>query len=221
MTAAAESVVIALTRGRILRETLPLLRNAGIEPAEDMGRSRKLRFATNMAGLSLLVARGSDVPVYVENGAADMGVAGKDTLLEYCGNGRRGDGLYEPLDLRIGRCRMMVAAPAGAVAPPEARLRVATKFVNIAKRWFAEQGRQVELIKLAGALEIAPTMNLADAVVDIVDTGNTLRANGLEPVETIAEISSRVIVNKASMKIKSAPIRELLRRLAAVAAQRP
>ena len=208
MNPASESVIIALTRGRILEETLPLLREAGIEPLEDMSRSRKLVFATSREQVSLLVMRGSDVPVYVENGAADMGVAGKDMLLEY-----GGEGLYEPLDLGIARCRLMTAAPRQA---PEtgARLRVATKFTNIAKRWFAEQGRQVELIKLNGALEVAPAMGLADAIVDIVDTGNTLRANGLEPVETIAEISSRVIVNKASMKIKSRLIRAILEQLA-------
>ncbi len=209
MSSATESVTIALTRGRILKETLPLLREAGIEPLEDISRSRKLKFATSLDQASLLVMRGSDVPVYVENGAADMGVAGKDMLLEY-----GGEGLYEPLDLGIARCRLMIAAPARAPASG-ARLRVATKFTGIAKRWFAEQGRQVELIKLNGALEIAPAMGLADAIVDIVDTGNTLRANGLEPRETIAEISSRVIVNKASMKIKSQLIRAILERLAA------
>lgn len=211
MSSATETVIIALTRGRILEETLPLLREAGIEPLEDMRSSRKLKFATSHEQVSLLVMRGSDVPVYVENGAADMGVAGKDMLLEY-----GGEGLYEPLDLGIARCRLMIAAPTQAPASG-ARLRVATKFTGIAKRWFAEQGRQVELIKLNGALEIAPAMGLADAIVDIVDTGNTLRANGLEPRETIAEISSRVIVNKASMKIKSRLIRAILERLAASA----
>ncbi len=214
MNSAAETIVIALTRGRILAETLPLLKQAGIQPLEDMARSRKLRFPTSMAGVSLLVMRGSDVPVYVENGAADMGVAGKDMLLEY-----GGDGLYEPLDLGIARCRLMTAMPEGA-SETGGGLRVATKFTRIAKRWFAEQGRQVELIKLNGALEIAPAMGLADAVVDIVDTGNTLRANGLAPAETIAEISSRVIVNKASMKIKSRPIRAILERLAAAVSAR-
>lgn len=209
MSAATESVIIALTRGRILEETLPLLRAAGIEPLEDMSRSRKLKFATSLDRVSLLVMRGSDVPVYVENGAADMGVAGKDLLLEY-----GGEGLYEPLDLGIARCRLMIAAPKRTPASG-VRLRVATKFTGIAKRWFAAQGRQVELIKLNGALEIAPAMGLADAIVDIVDTGDTLRANGLEPRETIAEISSRVIVNKASMKIKSRLIRAILEKLAA------
>ncbi len=215
MNTNSDSVVIALTRGRILEQTLPLLRAAGIEPLEDPGASRKLIFATGLDGVSLLVMRGSDVPVYVENGAADMGVAGKDMLLEH-----GGEGLYEPLDLGIARCRLMIAAPRGAPTSG-VHLRVATKFTNIAKRWFAEQGRQVELIKLNGALEIAPALGLADAIVDIVDSGKTLRANGLEARETIAEISSRVIVNKASMKIKSEKIRVILRRLtlAANAAQ--
>lgn len=214
MNSATGTIVIALTRGRILDETLPLLEQAGINPLEDMSRSRKLKFPTSRAGVSLLVMRGSDVPVYVENGAADMGVAGKDMLLEY-----GGDGLYEPLDLGIARCRLMTAMPEGA-SETGGGLRVATKFTRIAKRWFAEQGRQVELIKLNGALEIAPAMGLADAIVDIVDTGNTLRANGLAPAETIAEISSRVIVNKASMKIKSRPIRAILERLAAAVSAR-
>ena len=213
-SSATRSIIIALTRGRILDETLPLLREAGIEPREDMSRSRKLMFATSLDSVSLLVMRGSDVPVYVENGAADMGVAGKDMLLEY-----GGEGLYEPLDLGIARCRLMTAAPRQGIRPGN-RLRVATKFTRIAKRWFAEQGRQVELIKLNGALEIAPAMGLADAIVDIVDTGNTLRANGLEPVETIAEISSRVIVNKASMKIKSQAIRAILEQLSAAVSRR-
>jgi len=215
MTAKVNSLTIALTRGRILSETLPLLREAGIEPIGDIAGSRKLRFATSREGVSLLVMRGSDVPVYVENGAADMGVAGKDMLLEY-----GGEGLYEPLDLGIARCRLMIAAPHPAAATG-GRPRVATKFTGIAKRWFAEQGRQVELIKLNGALEIAPAMGLADAIVDIVDTGGTLRANGLEPIETIAEISSRVIVNKASMKIKSQAIRAILDALSAAVARRP
>ncbi len=214
MTATVDSLKIALTRGRILAEALPLLREADIEPVGDIDGSRKLRFATSREGVSLLVMRGSDVPVYVENGAADMGVAGKDMLLEY-----GGEGLYEPLDLGIARCRLMIAAPSPAAATGR-RPRVATKFTHIAKRWFAEQGRQVELIKLNGALEIAPAMGLADAIVDIVDTGGTLRANGLEPVETIAEISSRVIVNKASMKIKSQAIRAILDALSAAVARR-
>jgi ATP phosphoribosyltransferase len=154
-----------------------------------------------------MVIRGSDVPTYVEFGSADMGVVGKDLLLEY------GDeGFYEPLDLKIAACRMMTAEPVDAV-PVQGRLKVATKFTNIAKRYFAEQGKQIELIKLNGALELAPSMGLADAIVDIVDTGKTLEANGLEPRELIAQVSSRIIVNKASMKVKNAIIREILGQL--------
>ncbi len=189
-------ITIALTKGRILEETLPLLAQADIEPIEDIKTSRKLVFDTSREGVRLLVLRGSDVPTYVQFGAADLGVSGKDTLLEH-----GGDGLYEPLDLGIARCRMMTAAVAG-VPPAHGRIRVATKYVNIARRFYAEQGRQADIIKLYGAMELAPIMALADEIVDIVDTGNTLRANGLEARETIAEISSRLIVNKAAMKVK-------------------
>lgn len=189
-------ITIALTKGRILEETLPLLAQAGIEPVENIETSRKLVFDTSREGVRLLVLRGSDVPTYVQFGAADLGVSGKDTLLE-----QGGDGLYEPLDLGIARCRMMTAAVAG-VPPAQGRIRVATKYVNIARRFYAEQGRQADIIKLYGAMELAPIMALADEIVDIVDTGNTLRANGLEARETIAEISSRLIVNKAAMKVK-------------------
>ncbi|WP_461517417.1 ATP phosphoribosyltransferase [Porticoccus sp.] len=189
-------ITIALTKGRILEETLPLLAQADIEPIENIKTSRKLVFDTSREGVRLLVLRGSDVPTYVQFGAADLGVSGKDTLLEH-----GGDGLYEPLDLGIARCRMMTAAVAG-VPPAHGRIRVATKYVNIARRFYAEQGRQADIIKLYGAMELAPIMALADEIVDIVDTGNTLRANGLEARETIAEISSRLIVNKAAMKVK-------------------
>jgi len=200
-------LVIALTKGRILEETLPLFEQANIVPLENIAKSRKLIFDTNLDNVKLMVIRGSDVPTYVEFGSADMGVAGKDLLLEH-----GGEGFYEPLDLRIAQCRLMTAMPVG-VKPGPGRLRVATKFTNIAKRYFAEQGRQIELIKLNGALELAPSLGLADAIVDIVDTGKTLVANGLEPRELIAEVSSRVIVNKASMKIKNGIIREILGKL--------
>jgi len=214
-SASQNTLVIALTKGRILQETLPLFEAAGIHPLEDINESRKLIFDTNLPDVRLMVIRGSDVPTYVEFGSADMGVAGKDLLLEY-GEG----GFYEPLDLELARCRLMTAAPVG-VAAPEGRLRVASKFVNIAKRYFAAEGIQTEIIKLNGALELAPAMGLADQIVDIVDIGNTLRANGMEPVKLIAEISSRVIVNKAAMKMKHRRISELLERLAdAVAQQR-
>lgn len=209
----SSQVVIALTKGRILEETLPLLARADILPCEDISKSRKLLFETNHPHIRLMVIRGSDVPTYVEFGSADMGVAGKDLILEY-GN----EGFYEPLDLKIAACRLMTAQPVDA-RPDAARLRVATKFVNIAKRFFSERGQQIELIKLNGALELAPTLGLADTIVDIVDTGKTLKANGLEPRELIAEVSSRVIVNKASMKIKHEAIMDILGRLRAAVAQ--
>ncbi len=203
----AANVVIALTKGRILEETLPLFEAAGIIPSEDVFNSRKLLFGTNLDNVQLMIIRGSDVPTYVEFGSADMGVAGKDLILEY------GEaGFYEPLDLKIASCRLMTAEPVGA-QPSLDRLKVATKFTNIAKRYFAEQGKQIELIKLNGALELAPSLGLADAIVDIVDTGKTLKANGLEARDLIAHISSRVIVNKASMKIKNAVIRDILGKL--------
>ncbi|MFM8355733.1 MAG: ATP phosphoribosyltransferase [Gammaproteobacteria bacterium] len=189
-------LTIALNRGRILKECLPLVSAAGYAPAEPIDGSRKLVFPTIEGGHRLLVTRGADVPTYVEYGAADIGIVGKDTLLEHTGAG-----YYERLDLGIGRCRLMTAAPVGADLS-RGRLRVATKFVHAARRWFEAQGRQVEIIPLSGAMEIAPIMDLADCIVDIVDTGNTLKANGLEALETIAEISSRVIVNRAAMKLR-------------------
>lgn len=197
-------ITIALTKGRILQETLPLLAKASIEPLEDINTSRKLVFETSREGVRLLVLRGSDVPTYVQFGAADLGVSGKDTLMEH-----GGDGLYEPLDLGIARCRMMTAGVVG-VPPKQGRIRVATKYVNIARRFYAEQGRQADIIKLYGAMELAPIMALADEIVDIVDTGNTLRANGLEPRETIADISSRLIVNKAAMKVKHSQLQGII-----------
>ncbi|NHN39660.1 ATP phosphoribosyltransferase [Pseudomaricurvus alcaniphilus] len=205
----SQKLTIALTKGRILKETLPLLAAAGIEPTEDISKSRKLVFATNQPDTRLLVLRGSDVPTYVKFGSADVGVSGKDTLLE-SGN----DGLYEPIDLGIARCRLMTAGVKGAETPA-GRIRVATKYVNIARRHYAAQGRQVDLIKLYGAMELAPIMSLADEIVDIVDTGNTLKANGLEPRELIADISSRLIVNKASMKMKHQRIQQLIDAVAA------
>jgi ATP phosphoribosyltransferase len=197
-------ITIALTKGRILKETLPMLALAGIEPVEDISASRKLLFDTSQTGVRLLVLRGSDVPTYVQFGAADLGVAGKDTLLEH-----GGDGLYEPLDLGIAGCRLMTAGIAGD-SLKEGRIRVATKYVNIARRFYAEQGRQVDIIKLYGAMELAPIMALADEIVDIVDTGNTLKANGLEARDVIADVSSRIIVNKAAMKMKHQAIQKIV-----------
>ena len=207
-------ITMALTKGRILKETLPLLAAAGIEPAEDIFTSRKLVFATNNEGLRLLILRGSDVPTYVQFGAADLGVAGKDGLLEH-----QGDGYYEPLDLGIARCKLMTAVPVGA-KPQQGRLRVATKFINVARQFYAEQGRQADLIKLYGAMELAPILDLAHEIVDIVDTGNTLKANGLEAREEIADISSRLIVNKAAMKTKYAEIQSIVNAIECAVADR-
>jgi len=197
-------LTIALTKGRILKETLPLLAKAGVEPVENIDDSRKLVFETNCDHIRLLVLRGSDVPTYVRFGAADLGVSGKDTLLEH-----GSDDIYEPLDLGIARCRLMTAAMVGKVQP-KGRIKVATKFVNIAKQYYAAQGKQADIIKLYGAMELAPLLELADEIVDIVDTGNTLKANGLEPRQHIADVSSRLIVNKASMKMKYREIQALL-----------
>lgn len=197
-------ITIALTKGRILKETLPLLAHAGIEPVESISESRKLLFDTNRDDVRLLILRGSDVPTYVQFGAADIGVAGKDTLLEH-----GAEGLYEPLDLGIARCQLMTAGIVG-VQPKEGRIRVATKYVNVARRFYAERGRQVDLIKLYGAMELAPIMALADEIVDIVDTGNTLKANGLEARDRIADVSSRLVVNKAAMKTKHKAIQQIV-----------
>ena len=207
-------ITLALTKGRILKETLPLLEAAGIVPAEDIFSSRKLVFETNLEGLRLLILRGSDVPTYVQFGAADIGVAGKDVLLEH-----QGDGYYEPLDLGIARCKLMTAVPVGAPTQT-GRLRVATKYINVARQYYAEQGRQADLIKLYGAMELAPILDLAHEIVDIVDTGNTLKANGLEPCDDIADISSRLIVNKAAMKTKYAEIQATVDALQAAVAKR-
>jgi len=206
----SEQLTIALTKGRILKETLPLLAGAGIVPLEDVDNSRKLVFDTSHPSVRLVIIRGSDVPTYVRHGAADMGVVGKDILLEH-----GADGLYEPLDLGIARCRLMTAGLVGWRSTG-ARIRVATKFVNIARRHFARQGVHADVIKLYGAMELAPIMNLADLIVDIVDTGNTLRANGMEPLEEIAAISSRLVVNKAAMRSRCALIQQVIDDLATV-----
>lgn len=196
-------LTIALSKGRILDDTLPLLAAAGIVPTENPEKSRKLIIPTSQDDVRLLIVRATDVPTYVEQGAADLGVAGKDVLMEYGGQ------LYEPLDLNIARCKLMTAGRVGT-GEPRGRLRVATKFVNVAKRYYAEQGRQVDIIKLYGSMELAPLVGLADVIIDVVDTGNTLRANGLEPQELIATVSSRLIVNKASMKMQHSRIQTLI-----------
>jgi len=204
----SDRITIALSKGRIYKETLPLLAHAGIVPIDDPETSRKLILDTNLPDVKLVIVRAADVPTYVEHGGADLGVTGKDVLMEH-----GGEGVYEPLDLRIARCRLMVAARPGAIDQPR-RLRIATKYVNSARRYYAQKGEQVEIIKLYGSMELAPLVGLADAIVDLVDTGNTLRANGLAPLEHIADISSRLIVNKASMKMKSATIKRLISQIA-------
>ena len=197
-------ITLALTKGRILKETLPLLELAGIVPAEDIFSSRKLVFSTNEKNVRLLLLRGSDVPTYVQYGAADIGVTGKDLLLEH-----QGGGYYEPLDLGIARCRLMTAVPVG-LSSSQGRLRVATKYVNIARQFYAQKGTQADLIKLYGAMELAPILDLADEIVDIVDTGNTLKANGLQSRHKIADISARLIVNKATMKTKYSDVQAIV-----------
>ena len=207
-----QGLTIAVSKGRIFKDALPLLAAAGITPDEDPDVSRKLILGTNRPDVKLVLIRASDVPTYVDYGAADIGVAGKDVLMEY-----EGDGLYELLDLNIARCRMMVAGLPDVEAGP--RLCVATKYVNTARRYYADQGKQAEIVKLYGSMELAPLVGLADRIVDLVDTGNTLRANGLVPLEHIADISSRLIVNKASMKMKHAMVKGLIDDLAAAVAR--
>jgi len=204
----SEQLTIALSKGRIFKETLPLLAHAGIEPVDDPETSRKLILDTNRDDVKLVIIRASDVPTYVQYGAADLGVAGKDVLMEH-----GGAGLYEPLDLRIACCRLMVAGRE-PWTPQSRRLRIASKYVNSTRRYFAEQGQQVEIIKLYGSMELAPLVGLSDLIVDVVDTGNTLKANGLQPLDHIADISSRLVVNKASMKRKHARVQAFIDRLA-------
>lgn len=200
----SDILTLALSKGRIYKDTLPLLAHAGITPVEDPEKSRKLIIETNRPDVRLIIVRASDVPTYVEHGGADLGVAGKDVLLEH-----GGEGLYEPVDLKIAKCRLMTAGPVEATEL-RGRLRVATKFVNSTKRFYAEQGKQVDIIKLYGSMELAPLVGMADRIVDVVDTGNTLKANGLAPMELIAHISSRLIVNKASMKMKHDKVKSFI-----------
>jgi ATP phosphoribosyltransferase len=196
-------ITIALSKGRIFKQVLPLLAAAGIEPTDDPEESRKLILDTNHPEVKLVLIRATDVPTYVQWGAADLGVAGKDVLLEH-----GGEGLYEPLDLKIARCRLMVAGRSGAETEGN-RLRIATKYVHSARRHFAAKGQQVEIIKLYGSMELAPLVGLSDLIVDLVESGNTLKANGLVPLEHIADISSRLIVNKASWKMKHSTLQGL------------
>jgi len=194
-------ITLALSKGRIFEETLPLLAAAGVVPADDPDKSRKLIIETSRPDVRLIIVRASDTPTYVQYGAADLGIAGKDVLLEH-----GGAGLYQPLDLKIARCRMCVAVPNGfdyaAAVQRGARLRVATKYIHTAREHFAAKGVHVDLIKLYGSMELAPLTCLADAIVDLVSSGGTLRANNLQEVEEIMQISSRLIVNQASLKMK-------------------
>ena len=210
-------LTLALAKGRTFDETLPLLARAGIAPAEDPETSRKLVIESNRSDLRFLIVRSADVPTYVEYGAADLGVAGKDVLLEH-----GGEGLYQPLDLRIGRCTMVVATRrdfdyAGAVKRG-GRLKVATKYVTTAREHFAGKGLHVDLIRLYGSMELAPLMGLADAIVDLVSTGNTLKANDLVAVEEIRPISTRLIVTPAALKLKREKMQPLIEAIAAAAA---
>lgn len=200
----AGGLVIALTKGRVLVDELAILAKIGIEPTEDPESSRKLVFQTSREDISIMILRGMDVPTYVEHGIADIGMSGKDVLLEH-----GGAGFYEPLDLGLGKCRIMVAG-LKAEPPLPTRLRIATKFTNTAKRYYAAQGVQVDIIKLYGAMELAPVTGLAHRIVDIVETGNTLRANGLVPMELIAEVSTRLIVNESAYKTKYKAIRQII-----------
>lgn len=209
-----QPITIALSKGRILDDTLPLLAEADIHPAEDIKKSRKLIFDTNHDHIKLVVIRAADVPTYVEYGAADLGISGKDVLMEF-----NSSNLYEPLDLKIATCRLMTAAVKGAEMP-EGRLKVATKFPYVTKKYFAEQGRQIDIIKLYGGMELAPIMGLADMIVDIVDTGNTLIANGLEPRDHMAHISSRLVAGKAAMKVKHAQLQPIIDQMAAAVEKR-
>jgi len=213
-----DRITIALSKGRIFTETLPLLAAAGIHPDEDPETSRKLILSTDRADVNIVIVRASDVPTYVRYGAADLGVAGKDVLHE-----QGVDGLYQPLDLGIAKCRMMVAVPTGfdysGAVRQGARLRVATKYLKTAREHFAGKGMHVDLIKLYGSMELAPLVGLADAIVDLVSTGNTLKANRLEAVEEIMPISARLVVNQAALKLKRVAIQPLLEAFARAAAR--
>jgi ATP phosphoribosyltransferase len=211
-------ITLALSKGRIFEETLPLLAAAGITPNENPESSRKLIIGTNRPEVRLIIVRASDVPTYVQHGAADLGVAGKDVLMEH-----GGEGLYQPVDLNIAKCRMMVAVPVGFDYPAQvrrgARLRVATKYVQTARLFFAGKGVHVDLIKLYGSMELAPLVGLADVIVDLVSTGGTLKANNLEAVEEIARISSRLVVNQAAMKLKHEAIQPIIEAFGQASAQ--
>ena len=212
-------ITLALSKGRIFDETLPLLKAAGVEVLEDPETSRKLILPTNQTGVRVVLVRATDVPTYVEYGGADLGVTGKDTLIEH-----GGQGLYQPLDLQIAKCRMSVAVRAdfdyATAVKSGSRLKVATKYTSIAREFFAQKGVHVDLIKLYGSMELAPLTGLADAIVDLVSTGSTLKANHLIEVERIMDISSRLVVNQASLKLKQEPIRAIIDAFASAVAAR-
>ena len=209
----ATGLTLALSKGRIFDETLPLLKAAGIEVTEDPETSRKLILPTTRPEVRVVLVRATDVPTYVQHGGADVGVAGKDVLLEHVA-ASSGGGLYQPLDLRIARCRMSVAVrhdfDYAAAVRQGSRIRVATKYTHVARQHFADKGVHVDLIKLYGSMELAPLTGLADAIVDLVSTGSTLKANQLVEVEKIMDISSRLVVNQAALKLKREPIRALI-----------
>lgn len=211
-------ITLALSKGRIFEETLPLLRAAGIEVLEDPEKSRKLILTTNQPDVRVLVVRATDVPTYVQYGGADMGITGKDTLLEH-----GSDGLYQPLDLQIAKCRISVAVrndfDYASAVKQGSRLKVATKYVAIAREFFATKGVHVDLIKLYGSMELGPLVGLSDAIVDLVSTGNTLKANHLVEVEHIMDISSHLVVNQAALKLKQAPIRQIIDAFASAVGQ--
>ena len=200
-------LTIAISKGRILKDTLPLLAEAGIEPSENLSETRKLIVPSVCGEVNLVIIRATDVPTFVEYGAADVGITGKDTLVEHSS-----DNLYEPLDLNIAKCRLMTAVVKGKKLPT-GKIRVASKYVSLTEQYFANRGQQAEIIKLYGSMELAPIVGLADCIVDLVDTGNTLKANGMEPLDLIMNISSRLVINKASMKMKYQQIKALVKKL--------
>lgn len=197
-------ITFALSKGRILDDTLPLLAKANIVPTEDLKKTRKLIIPTNQENVRLLIVRATDVPTYVQTGTADLGIVGKDVLAEF-----GAEHLYELADLGIAACKLMLAKIQGATVPAK-NPKVATKFVNLTREYFASQGKQADIIKLYGSMEIAPLVGMADCIVDIVDTGNTLRANGLEPYEKIMDVSSRLVANKASFKQKYTQLKPVI-----------
>jgi ATP phosphoribosyltransferase len=217
-------ITLALSKGRIFDETLPLLKAAGIEVLEDPETSRKLILATSRPNVRVVVVRASDVPTYVQYGGADLGVTGLDTLIEHSADWGRSAGLYQPLDLQIARCRISVAVRGdfdyASAVKQGSRLTVATKYVNIAREFFASKGVHVDLIKLYGSMELAPLTGLADAIVDLVSTGGTLKANNLVEVERIMDISSRLVVNQAALKLKQDAIRPVIDAFASAVAKR-